>query len=229
MKQSIFLLWTIFFLSSCMPSSQIIESKDPYKEMNKMKLAFASDALSEEKYGILEISQTFTLISTYLYEEMKNERPVISVNVQITTPIRAEELDSVMFLILDNEKIRISSVEYKYKEFVASSNSETTPTTTENKGKNSSNEKTATNNESRTTIIGGTNQLMNRIFFVPENLWVSIANSDKIRYRFYLGKEGFDVKLNLAEIKKLKYFFELAMCKRDAAVPPLLPEGLKKL
>lgn len=220
MKQSVFLICTLLSLSSCMSAYQIIETNDPYKEINKMKLAFASSAVSEEKHGAFRVAnQIFKIHATYLYEEAKTHPPQISLNLEITTPIRAEELDSVIFLILDDEKIRISSTEYIYKEFVSQSNPETTPSSGEKINKAISTEKTATKNE---------NQLMNRLFYVPENLWVSIANSTKIQYRFYIGKEGFDVKLYEVEVQKLKTFFEMAMNKRDASLPPI-PEGLKKL
>ena len=201
MKQLTFLLWGILFLSSCVPYSRIIETTDPLKGINKMKLAFASNALSGEKNGILSNSQPSTLETTYLYEERKNDQPAISVNFQITTPIRSEEIDSVMFLILDDEKIRIVST--KHQEF-------------------------NNNYKSQTRLKSRTLQKINRLFFMPDNLWIAIANSEKIQYRIYLGNKGFDAKLNSSEIKKLKYFFELAMCKRDAASPPL-PEGLKRL
>ena len=75
---------------------------------------------------------------------------------------------------------------------------------------------------------GDTIQLKSNLFIVPENLWVSIANTEKIQYRFYIGKDGVDLKLNPAEIGKLKEFLLKAMRLRDANLPPM-PEGLKKL
>jgi len=75
---------------------------------------------------------------------------------------------------------------------------------------------------------GGVIQLKSRQFIVPENLWISIANSEKIQYRIYIGKVEMEVKLNPAETVKLKDFFTKAMRLRDANLPPV-PEGLKKL
>lgn len=74
----------------------------------------------------------------------------------------------------------------------------------------------------------GATQIKSRQFVVPENLWISIANTEKIQYRFNIGKEEMDVKLNPAETGKLKEFLLKAMRLRDANLPPL-PEGLKKL
>jgi hypothetical protein len=65
-------------------------------------------------------------------------------------------------------------------------------------------------------------------YIIPENLWVSIANTEDIRYRLYIGKEGIDVKLNLAQTTKLKEFLNNSMHLRNANLPPI-PEGLKKL
>jgi len=75
---------------------------------------------------------------------------------------------------------------------------------------------------------GGSNQLKSCKYAVPENLWISIANSEKIQYRIYIGKVEMEVKLNPAETAKLKEFLLKAIQLRDANLPPI-PEGLKKL
>lgn len=75
---------------------------------------------------------------------------------------------------------------------------------------------------------GGVTQLKLRQFIVPENLWISIANSEKIQYRIYIGKVEMELKLNPAETAKLKEFLLKAIQLRDANLPPI-PEGLKKL
>jgi hypothetical protein len=64
-------------------------------------------------------------------------------------------------------------------------------------------------------------------FEVPENLWVSIVNSDKIEYQIHIGKEEFELYPDEDQTKNLKYFFERAIKNRDANLPPL-KEGLKK-
>ena len=74
----------------------------------------------------------------------------------------------------------------------------------------------------------GATQIKLRQFVVPENLWISIANTEKIQYKFNLGKEEFEVKLNKKETGKLKEFLLKAIQLRDANLPPM-PEGLKKL
>jgi len=220
MKRYIFFSVLAITLNACITSSRITETNDTYLGIDKMKLSFYSDALSDERFGAFAARQYLKLNSSYVYEGKTNEQPNIFVNLQLTTPIRAEELDSVIFLVLDDEKIRLSSDKYTYKEFVSTSASSTAET------KEKSNEKTE--NESRTVIISGTDQMMNRLFKIPQNLWVPIANAEKIRYRLYLGKDGYDVKPIQSDIKKLKNFFTLAVCKRDALTPSLR-EGEKKL
>lgn len=74
----------------------------------------------------------------------------------------------------------------------------------------------------------GTTRIKSLKFIVPENLWISIANTEKIRYGLSFGKEGVEVILNQKETGKLKEFLLKAMRLRDANLPPL-PEGLKKL
>ena len=224
MKNYISLPILAILLNSCIVSTKITTTNDQYLGVDRIKLEFTPITLQEEAPGTVFVKQMYDLSSTFLYEGTKNERPLLTATFQLVTPIRAEELDSVMFLVLDNENIRISSTAYTYKEYASSSASVSLSSSVENKQSG----KTFPNNETRTIIKGGTHQLMSRTFAIPDNLWISIANSESVGYRFYLGKDGFDAKLHQADLKKLKYFFELAICKRDANLPPT-PEGLKKL
>ena len=224
MKNYILLSILSVLLNSCIVSTKITTTNDQYLGIDRIKLEFTPVTLQEETSESIFVKQMYNLNSTYLYEGKKGECPLLTATFQLITPIRAEELDSVMFLVLDNEKIRISSTAYTYKEYASSSASVNSSSSAANKHSG----KTATNNETLTTIRGDANQLMSRTFVIPDNLWISIANSESVGYRFYLGKDGFDAKLHQADLKKLKYFFELAICKRDANLPPT-PEGLKKL
>jgi len=73
----------------------------------------------------------------------------------------------------------------------------------------------------------GISRVVERRFEVPENLWVSIANSSKIEYRIPIGKDEIDLLLNQTQTKNMKFFFEQAIRNRDANLPPP-QEGLKK-
>jgi len=77
-------------------------------------------------------------------------------------------------------------------------------------------------------IEDGSARLKSRQFIVPENLWVSIANTEKIQYQLFLEKGAIVVKLNDEQVKKLKDFLNRAIRLRNANLPPT-PEGLKKL
>jgi len=169
----------------------------------------------------------------YLFQQIEKGKSILFAEFQMTTPLGADELDSILYFDLDHEKVKLISSEYKYKQFDSSSSSATTSTTVENK----TNEKGVKSTEPSKTVKTTTTQtistennsyqLMKREFIVPENLWVSIANSKEIFYRLYVGKEGVDVKLNASEIAKLKEFFIQAIMRQDADMPPL-PEGQKK-
>ena len=172
----------------------------------------------------MKISQIFNLNTTYFTEIEKDKKPELTLKFEMITPISVNELDSTVFLILDEEPIKLQSKDYNYKEYVSTSTTVETPTTTEKK----SNGKTGDTTETRTIITNGTNQLMCRTYVIPENLWVPIANSKRISYRIYLGKDAFDAKLTSSESKKLAYYFELAICKRDAN-QPAPPANEKKL
>ena len=220
MKQSIFLSWIVFFLSSCVSTSHMVEINDQYKGIKGFKLTQNLIGISAEKNASINGNKYFSVSFAYNLEIKKNELASLILTVQTQTPIRADELDSVIFLDLDNEKIKLISADSSQKKIGKR------PNTT-------SSVSVATDNKKEeqiitTTIENGSYQLMFHQYNIPENLWVSIANTEKILYRLYIGKEGIDIKLNLAQTAKLKDFFNKSMHLRNANLPPI-PEGLKKL
>lgn len=186
-----------------------------------MKLSFDPKSFSEEKAGLLEPRKIFNVNSTYLYEGTAAERPEITLDFRLITSVSNKEMDSILYMDLDGEKIKLISAKYKFREFDHHSST----TTTSETDKKTEDGKPIASTSTTTTVSNY--QLMNRIFIVPENLWISIAKSEKIKYRLYFGDEGIDVIPSAVQTRKLKYFYELAICKRDAKFP-LVPEGHMK-
>ena len=58
----------------------------------------------------------------YLLEQKKNERPNLFLDVEIEPVLSSDEIDSVIYINLNNEKIRIAASEYKSKEFLNRNN-----------------------------------------------------------------------------------------------------------
>jgi len=220
MKQSILLFWIVFFLSSCVTRSHLVEINDPYKEIKGIKLMQNLIGKSDEKNASINGTRYYSISFAYDLEIAKNESALLTLEIQMQTPIRADELDSVIFINLDNEKIKLVSSDSSKKKIgkkTNTTNSVTAPTDDKKE------ERIIT-----TTAENVSYQLMFHQYVIPENLWISIANTEKIQYRLYIGKEGIDVKLNQAETAKLKEFLSRSIKLRDANLPPI-PEGLKKL
>jgi len=220
MKQSILLLWAVLFLSSCVSTSHMVEINDPYKEIKGIKLMQNLIGKSAEKNASINGSKYYSFSFGYFLEIKKNELASLTLAIQTQTPIRADELDSVIFINLDDEKIKLVSSDSSLKKIGKSPNTTSSVSIATDDKKN---EQIVT-----TTTENGNYQLMFHQYIIPENLWISIANTEKIQYRFYIGKEGIDVKLNLAQTIKLKEFLNNSMHLRNANLPPT-PEGLKKL
>lgn len=210
------MLLSIAFLTSCAVSNRIIKIDDPYKEMKSIKLVQNPKTISAEKTGSAS-NRRFSLTSTYLFEEGQNTRPEITLDIQIITPLSTDELDSVMFFSLNNEKIRLVSDQYKRKRYNSLTS---TPIEIGKEGDKG-------NLVINSTTESGTYQLMNRQFSVPENLWTPIIFTQDIQLRLYIGKQGIDVKPNMQEILKLKEFFKQAVQQLIAKFPDI-PEGKKK-
>lgn len=220
MKQSFLLLWAVFFLSSCVSRSHMVEINDPYKDIKGIKLMQNLIGTSAEKNASINGSRYYSVSFYYVLEIKENKLASLTLAIQTQTPIRADELDSVIFINLDNEKIKLASSDSSLKKIGKRPNT-------------SSSVNIATDDKKEeqivtTTTENGSYQLMFHQYIIPENLWVSIANTEKIQYRLYIGKEGIDVKPNLAQTAKLKEFLNNSMHLRNANLPPT-PEGLKKL
>lgn len=209
------MLVAVTFLTSCAVSNRIVKIDDQYKEMKSIKLIQNPKTISAEKTGSAS-NRRFSLTSTYLFEEVQNARPEITLDIQIITPLRTDEIDSVMFFSLNNEKIRLVSDQYKRKRF----NSITSTPIEIGKEGDKGNSVISTSTES------GTYQLMNRQFSIPENLWTPIIFTQDIQLRLYIGKQGIDVKPNMQEILKLKEFFKQAVQQLISKFPDI-PEGKK--
>ena len=218
MKQSILLFWIVLFLSSCATRSHMVEINDSYKEIKGIKLMQNLIGISAEKNASISGNKFYSISFAYNLEIKKTELASLTLEIQTQTPIRVDDLDSVIFINLDNEKIKLVSSDSSQKKIGKRSN-----TTSSFETDNRKEEQIVT-----TTTENGSYQMMYHQYKIPENLWVSIANTDKIQYRLYIGKEGIDVKLNQSETAKLKEFITKSIKLRDANLPPK-PEGLKKL
>lgn len=219
MKQSLF-LWMVFFLTSCVSTSHLVEINDPYKETKGIKLMQNLIGISAEKNASINGTKYLPVSFAYNLEVKKSEPASLTLEIQTQTPIRADELDSVIFINLDNEKIKLVSADSSLK--IKAKRPNTTSAVSIASG-DKKEEQIVT-----TTTENGSYQLLFHQYIIPENLWFSIANTQDIRYRFYIGKEGIDVKLNLSQTEILKRFLTKSMQLRDANLPPT-PEGLKKL
>jgi hypothetical protein len=200
--------------------SRLIETTDPYKKMENTKLVQYLMARSADQNTGLVTGQDYQVGCTYLYEGSDDGKSNVTLELKLETPVSTNPLDSVMFFDLDGEKFRMVASDRELKPFVKSSEK---TSTSEVKKDDKGNDKT----QVQSVIINNNYQLMLHRFSIPESLWISIANTKKIKLRIYLGKEGYDIRLNQAQMNRLKLFFQLSICKRDAKTPPL-PEGYKK-
>lgn len=220
MKRSFLILLSGIFLSSCVMQSRLVETNDPYKNIDNVRLIQYLIAKSADRGSGLISGQDYQVGCNYLFEGKADGISNVSLELKMKTPISTDPLDSLMFLDLDGEKFRMLSNDYESGQFM--NYSEDTGTS-EVKVKDAGKVKTKV----QPLILNDNYQLMSHRFNIPESLWVSIVNTQTIKLRIYLGKEGFDIQLNEAQTNRLKLFFQRSIDKRDANTPPL-PEGYKK-
>ena len=206
MKTLLILLSGVLYLGACSPALRIVEVKDAQNEVEGTRLVFSPEAYSEVKSGEWIGRTHYNLTSVCRYEKEGDDRPTVTVDLRMVVPVGADDPDSVMIFDLDDEKIRIVSDQYR-----------------------ASGENDAAGREKTVSTSGGKNsyELKTCEFPIPENLWIPIASSEVIKWQFFLGKTGVEVKLNEAETKKLKSFFSQAVSELKTHFPAI-PEGQKK-
>lgn len=213
MKRYLLLLFISSFLSSCVTQSQLIDTNDPYKKIQNIKLLQYVHAKSAERDKGVMVSKDYWVTATYLFEQAEDGNSVVGVEFNLTVPLGVDDMDSVAFINLDGEVIRMMAGKLRQNQIAMQT--ETT-------------DKSGDSSETKATNITTSNyQLIKCRFPIQENLWASIKNSRQIKYRIYLGKDGFDMVLSRSQNVRLNHFFELALSRRDASKPPL-PEGKMK-
>ncbi len=233
MNKLLLFLISGLLLTACSTVNKIVELDDSYKGIKTIKLNQEPDAFSVTEKSILGGKYSYITKINLISEAKSGESPTVVISFELITGIQTDELDSILFFDLDQEKIKITSINYSCKQFQRSSSSESTTTSTESKAENKNTgsgqkttpAKTVTTHTSSTE--SGTYQLMSRRFIVPENLWIPIVHSNRISYRIYLGNEGIDVKLTSLENNRVKDFFNRVIQQRDI-VRSAIPEGKMK-
>ncbi len=200
MKQFIVILFVACIFTACASTNRIIEINNSKKETKGFRLIQNPKAHSAKKSRNTLINQFFSIQTTYLFEERTAQNPVLTLNFSIKKPFLAEKTDSVMFLNLDNENIRIIS-------------SKSTPKMAEN-----------------FPAVADKNNcagFFTNKFIIPENLWLSIANSKTLVLKLSSGNIGIEIKPDPVETARLKEFYNKAM-QRRLEIIPLIPAGKSK-
>ena len=200
MKPFIVILLAACIFTSCASTNRIIEKNNSKKDGKSFRLIQNPKAHTAEKSRNTLINQFFNIQTTYLFEEQTDQKPIVMLEFLIQNPIQIGKTDSVLFLRLDNENIRIIS--------------------NKNNLKMAEITKLSDNYKENNKLI--TNQ-----FIIPENLWLSVANSGTIIYKLNSGNVGIEIKLDPVETIKVKEFFSQAMqCRLE--IIPLVPAGKSK-
>lgn len=212
MKYLPLLAIVILTLSSCSVYNRIGEFNDISKEIKGITLKQNPLAISTENTDAISgLKQSYKFVSSFRYVQTAGKRPEMFADFQLRAPFSFDQSDSLVYFILDGEKIKLVTFEAGKKD----------------DQKNYATTSGGSKAGKRTTMKVTRENLR---FLVPENLWVSIADANEIQYTLFEGKKGLDVILDSAETTRIKQFFRQACALRDAAFPaiPTNPPGLKK-
>ena len=211
MKTKSILPFLLIFLSACTVYNKILVVDDEFKEEKSIKLLQVLDGYSDEmKSFVSDIDYFFNTKLTYNQHQNSNEK--VSLEIKLTTNAQPEELDSILYIGIDDEKIKLASNNYAMRNYVNSSTStETTTTVEEKENKNNSSEKkekeTSSSTSTSTTTTDRTLQVMKHTFYIPKSEWEKLAQFENIILRTYIENEGINVKFSFHEKTQFKQFF----------------------
>lgn len=196
MKPFIAILLAACIFTSCASTNRIIEINNSKKEIKGFRLIQNLKAHAAEKSSNTLINQYYNIKTACLFEEQTDQKPVVTLEFHFATSVQAVKLDSVMYLKLDNEAVRIVS-------------------------------NVITQEISENTSAANKNSLILAQFTIPENLWLSVANSRSIVYKLSCVNIGIEIKPDSLETAIVKEFFNKAM-QRRLEIIPLVPSGSAK-
>jgi len=100
MRLTASLFFAALLLVSCSGTNRIIDTNDGFKEVSGFKLTQtpeANTAIPKEKAWR---QRHFNLNLNYYYEEFKNSKPQVYLEVRLVAALGPDELDSVIFFDL---------------------------------------------------------------------------------------------------------------------------------
>ncbi|OFX53038.1 MAG: hypothetical protein A2066_15150 [Bacteroidetes bacterium GWB2_41_8] len=106
MKKILFILFASLMLNSCSTINKVVEVDDRNKQIKSIKLRQQPSVYLIEKNNHSSHNLTVILIS----ETKSGIKPDVKIAFQFKSGIRSEEFDSVMYFVLDQEKIKAVSI-----------------------------------------------------------------------------------------------------------------------
>ena len=199
----------LLFISSCSTTNKILIIDDPFKEQKNIKLLQLLDGYSDEQKSFF-LNQDYHFNIKTVYSKPNEGVGNIILQLKLTTTARPEELDSVLFLLVDSEKFKLESRDYVIRNYIHHSTSTETATSVKNEKTDDSSdnkEKETTTSSTTTTSTDRTLQTMKHTFEVPAYLWGKIEKNKNIMLRAYIEDEGVDIKFNHFEKRRFSLFF----------------------
>ena len=188
---------------------------DDFKNEKNIRLIQHLDGFSDEKEGLLFDGPDYTFKLKLTYSKAVDAQlGNVMMDLAVTTSARPEELDSVIYFQVDDEKYKFVSADFSRLNFVDRSTTTKTTSTTEtddDKEKNyaasDKKESVKTSTTTSTTISDKTLQAMKHSFEIPPSLWHKFMKVNVIKLRSYIDNEGVDVLFTFQQRNKFGDFF----------------------
>lgn len=210
MKTTFYIL-VIILLCSCSSINKILTIEDPFKEETNIKLLQVLDGYSDERKSFIRNKDYYFPVKT-VYTQSNNGLAFVLFELKLTTSARTEELDSTIYMQIDDVKFKLNSTDYAMRNYVSSSSSTSTETKTstekDSEDKEDKKENLVTSTTTTTTTTEQTLQAMKHTFEIPKEMWEKIAFCNDIMIRSYIDNEGVNVKFGHTEQKQFSRFFK---------------------
>ena len=213
MENILYLLVVAFLFSACSSVNKILVINDGFKEEKNIKLIQHLDGFSDEKKGLIFDGPDYIFTVKMVYTKPLDNSGSVNMEFSLTTSARPDELDSVIYLLVDGTKFKLVSNDFSMVNYVDRSTSASTTTTSEkdnekgNSSKDEKSEKIKTSVTTTTSVTDKSLQAMKHNFEISPKLWDQLIRCDKLMIRAYIESEGVDVLFNYNERNKFAGFF----------------------
>ena len=198
-------------LSGCFRNAgRVIVSNDNFRKETTVKLSqFIKGYRPDDRYFLID-RHDYMVRMYHFSRTLTSGKVLNSLDVIQNYIISPYTPDSILYISLDEEVIKLTAMQIQKKLHLKSSSSSSTESKTEvEKDSESDSSKTTTSNTSSSSAYANTYEMVMHSFTIPDDLVIRLAKSNSISFRLYIGNQPIDIKPSRLELKRMTSYYQI--------------------